>query len=61
MSDRTEESYEDQVRERMALLRDEHPDGNYPSAYYEHPLGECVECDAIQRLETEDAGEAASG
>lgn len=46
-------SYEAEVVERMTLLRREHPGetnwGGYATA--EHEAGECVECDALRRLE----------
>lgn len=48
-----ERSYEDKVRERMGLLGSEYPNGDYPSATFEHDAGECVECDALRRLELE--------
>ena len=42
------------VRERMDLLRTEHPDGDYPSGYAEHLGDECIECEALRRLEAEE-------
>jgi hypothetical protein len=48
--------HETQVRERMALLRRERPGETNWIGYVhaEHEPGECVECDALRRLEDED-------
>lgn len=47
--------YETEVRERMELLRREHPERRAPEDWIgysmaEHMPGECVECDALRRL-----------
>jgi hypothetical protein len=53
----SKDDYEAKVRERMALLRREHPGETNWIGYVtaEHEPGECVECDALRRLENEDA------
>lgn len=42
------------ISKRMAIIREEHPDGDYPSPMPGHEPGECIECDALRRLELDD-------
>lgn len=48
-------TYDEEVAARVEELRREHhPAADYPSAYFEHEPGECVECDALRLLDGED-------
>lgn len=46
-------TYEDQVLRMMALLRAERPNEDDWIGWVIHERGECIECDALRRLEVE--------
>lgn len=51
----------DEILERMALIRSENPDGDWPTPFHD-PDDACTECDALRVLELldEQADESAA-